>query len=145
MDILLLEGYACPLLLILICFKLLVWLLVWYFLSLITVLCLFNNAFQKRNGYSQGKRRMNCRTSNAQQDEVIRRTVYVSDIDQQVKSWNFLQSYCFYALVCFYCALMFTIVSLFFLYVRLLKSSLQRSFSLVDRYSVFYFALIFPL
>lgn len=88
---------------------------------------------------------MNCRTSNAQQDEVIRRTVYVSDIDQQVKSWNFLQSYCFYALVCFYCALMFTIVSLFFLYVRLLKSSLQRSFSLVDRYSVFYFALIFPL
>lgn len=27
---------------------------------------------------------MNCRTSNAQQDEVIRRTVYVSDIDQQV-------------------------------------------------------------
>lgn len=39
---------------------------------------------RKRNGYSQGKRRMNCRTSNAQQDEVIRRTVYVSDIDQQV-------------------------------------------------------------
>lgn len=39
---------------------------------------------RKRNGYSQGRRRMNSRTSNAQQDEVIRRTVYVSDIDQQV-------------------------------------------------------------
>ncbi|KAJ0045718.1 hypothetical protein Pint_05177 [Pistacia integerrima] len=39
---------------------------------------------RKRNGYSQGRRRMNSRTSNAQHDEVIRRTVYVSDIDQQV-------------------------------------------------------------
>ncbi|KAL5737076.1 hypothetical protein ACOSQ2_031864 [Xanthoceras sorbifolium] len=39
---------------------------------------------RKKNGYSQGRRRMNSRTSNAQQEEVIRRTVYVSDIDQQV-------------------------------------------------------------
>uniref|UniRef100_A0A1D1Z3Y2 Splicing regulatory glutamine/lysine-rich protein 1 n=1 Tax=Anthurium amnicola TaxID=1678845 RepID=A0A1D1Z3Y2_9ARAE len=39
---------------------------------------------RRRNNYSQGKRRMNCRTSMAQRDEVIRRTVYVSDIDQQV-------------------------------------------------------------
>ncbi|KAK1272412.1 hypothetical protein QJS04_geneDACA010846 [Acorus gramineus] len=39
---------------------------------------------KKNNNYSQGKRRMNSRTSMAQQEEIIRRTVYVSDIDQQV-------------------------------------------------------------
>ncbi|KAM0935046.1 putative RNA recognition motif domain, ataxin-2, RNA-binding domain superfamily [Dioscorea sansibarensis] len=39
---------------------------------------------RKKNGYGQGKRRMNNRTSMAQKEEVIRRTVYVSDIDHQV-------------------------------------------------------------
>ncbi|GMH08831.1 hypothetical protein Nepgr_010671 [Nepenthes gracilis] len=39
---------------------------------------------RKKNNYGQGKRRMNSRTSIAQREEVIRRTVYVSDIDQQV-------------------------------------------------------------
>ncbi|KMS96304.1 hypothetical protein BVRB_000180 isoform A [Beta vulgaris subsp. vulgaris] len=39
---------------------------------------------RRRNGYGQGKRRMNNRTSMAQREDVIRRTVYVSDIDQQV-------------------------------------------------------------
>lgn len=39
---------------------------------------------RRRNGYGQGKRRMNSRTSMAQREDVIRRTVYVSDIDQQV-------------------------------------------------------------
>ncbi|KAJ4957230.1 hypothetical protein NE237_014013 [Protea cynaroides] len=39
---------------------------------------------RKKNNYTQGKRRMNSRTSMAQREEVIRRTVYVSDIDQQV-------------------------------------------------------------
>ncbi|GAV73251.1 RRM_1 domain-containing protein/PAM2 domain-containing protein/RRM_6 domain-containing protein [Cephalotus follicularis] len=39
---------------------------------------------RRRNGYNQGKRRMNSRTSAAQRDEVIRRTVYVSDLDQLV-------------------------------------------------------------
>ena len=39
---------------------------------------------QKKNGYAQGKRRMNNRTTMAQREDVIRRTVYVSDIDQQV-------------------------------------------------------------
>ncbi|XP_077248428.1 polyadenylate-binding protein-interacting protein 12-like [Tasmannia lanceolata] len=43
-----------------------------------------NSNRQKKNNYSQGKRRMNSRTSNAQREDVIRRTVYVSDIDQQV-------------------------------------------------------------
>ncbi|CAO2837801.1 unnamed protein product [Amaranthus hypochondriacus] len=38
---------------------------------------------KKKGNYSQGKRR-NGRTGMAQRDEVIRRTVYVSDIDQQV-------------------------------------------------------------
>jgi hypothetical protein len=33
-----------------------------------------------------GRRRTNSRTSMAQRDEVIRRTVYVSDIDHQVRS-----------------------------------------------------------
>lgn len=39
---------------------------------------------RKKNGYSQGKRRVNSRTSMAQRDDAIRRTVYVSDIDHQV-------------------------------------------------------------
>ncbi|KAF5731313.1 polyadenylate-binding protein-interacting protein 12-like isoform X1 [Tripterygium wilfordii] len=39
---------------------------------------------RRRNYNSQGRRRMNARTSSAQREDVIRRTVYVSDIDQQV-------------------------------------------------------------
>ncbi|XP_021647309.2 polyadenylate-binding protein-interacting protein 11 isoform X2 [Hevea brasiliensis] len=41
------------------------------------------NAGRRKNN-NQGKRRMNSRTSMAQREEIIRRTVYVSDIDQQV-------------------------------------------------------------
>ncbi|XP_058206276.1 polyadenylate-binding protein-interacting protein 11-like isoform X2 [Rhododendron vialii] len=43
-----------------------------------------NIAARRRNSYTNGKRRMNNRTSLAQREEVIRRTVYVSDIDHQV-------------------------------------------------------------
>ncbi|XP_071929295.1 polyadenylate-binding protein-interacting protein 12-like [Coffea arabica] len=43
-----------------------------------------NSARRKKNNYSHGKRRMNSRTSMAQREDVIRRTVYVSDIDHQV-------------------------------------------------------------
>ncbi|KAI3944766.1 hypothetical protein MKW92_033834 [Papaver armeniacum] len=39
---------------------------------------------RKKNNYSQGRRRMNSRTSMAQREDIIRRTVYVSDIDHQV-------------------------------------------------------------
>ncbi|KAJ3690574.1 hypothetical protein LUZ61_019738 [Rhynchospora tenuis] len=39
---------------------------------------------RRRNGFGQGRRRMNTRTSMAQRDDIIRRTVYVSDIDHQV-------------------------------------------------------------
>ncbi|KAJ6764712.1 POLYADENYLATE-BINDING PROTEIN-INTERACTING PROTEIN 10 [Salix koriyanagi] len=39
---------------------------------------------RKKNNFNQGRRRMNSRTSMAQRDEIIKRTVYVSDIDQQV-------------------------------------------------------------
>ncbi|KAL0904863.1 hypothetical protein M5K25_027022 [Dendrobium thyrsiflorum] len=43
-----------------------------------------NGGRRGKNGYSQGKRRMNNRTSMAQREDTIRRTVYVSDIDHQV-------------------------------------------------------------
>ncbi|XP_010252001.1 PREDICTED: polyadenylate-binding protein-interacting protein 12-like [Nelumbo nucifera] len=43
-----------------------------------------NTTRRKKNNYNQGKRKVNSRTSMAQREEVIRRTVYVSDIDQQV-------------------------------------------------------------
>ncbi|CAI9086977.1 OLC1v1020922C1 [Oldenlandia corymbosa var. corymbosa] len=43
-----------------------------------------NSARRKKSNYNNGKRRMNGRTSMAQRDDVIRRTVYVSDIDHQV-------------------------------------------------------------
>ncbi|XP_055825996.1 polyadenylate-binding protein-interacting protein 12-like isoform X2 [Solanum dulcamara] len=39
---------------------------------------------RKRNGYGLGRRRTNVRTSVAQREDVIRRTVYVSEIDHQV-------------------------------------------------------------
>ncbi|KAL2630911.1 hypothetical protein R1flu_015597 [Riccia fluitans] len=39
---------------------------------------------RRKNGYNIGKRRVNSRTSRAQREDSIRRTVYVSDIDQQV-------------------------------------------------------------
>ncbi|GBG64708.1 hypothetical protein CBR_g46251 [Chara braunii] len=39
---------------------------------------------KKKNGYSSGGRRRSSRTSRAQQEDSVRRTVYVSDIDQQV-------------------------------------------------------------
>ncbi|XP_062074709.1 polyadenylate-binding protein-interacting protein 11 [Humulus lupulus] len=42
------------------------------------------NGFNARRRNSQGKRRMNSRTSMAQREDRIRKTVYVSDIDQQV-------------------------------------------------------------
>ncbi|KAK4384787.1 Polyadenylate-binding protein-interacting protein 11 [Sesamum angolense] len=42
------------------------------------------SVIQKKNGFTNGKRRMNSRTSMAQREDVIRRTVYVSDIDHQV-------------------------------------------------------------
>ncbi|VFQ72609.1 unnamed protein product [Cuscuta campestris] len=44
----------------------------------------FLRRLQKKNGHTNGKRRLNNRTSMAQREEVIRRTVYVSDIDHQV-------------------------------------------------------------
>ncbi|XP_015574472.1 polyadenylate-binding protein-interacting protein 12 isoform X2 [Ricinus communis] len=43
-----------------------------------------NGSAARRKNYNQGKRRLNSRTSMAQREEIIRRTVYVSDIDQQV-------------------------------------------------------------
>ncbi|KAE8694668.1 Polyadenylate-binding protein-interacting protein 11 [Hibiscus syriacus] len=43
-----------------------------------------NGAGRRKKIFNQGKRRLNNRTSMAQRDEIIRRTVYVSDIDHQV-------------------------------------------------------------
>ncbi|XP_050236260.1 polyadenylate-binding protein-interacting protein 11-like [Mercurialis annua] len=43
-----------------------------------------NSIKRKKNNFNQGRRRMNNRTSLAQREDVIKRTVYVSDIDQQV-------------------------------------------------------------
>ncbi|KAF8097723.1 hypothetical protein N665_0283s0027 [Sinapis alba] len=47
-----------------------------------------DHLFRRRRSFGQGKRRMNKRTSLAQKEDVIRRTVYVSDIDQQVTEEN---------------------------------------------------------
>nr|GLL20005.1 polyadenylate-binding protein-interacting protein 11-like isoform X2 [Ipomoea trifida] len=43
-----------------------------------------NSIRRKKNGNGYAKKRMNNRTSMAQRDDVIKRTVYVSDIDHQV-------------------------------------------------------------
>ncbi|KAF2581882.1 hypothetical protein F2Q68_00004244 [Brassica cretica] len=42
----------------------------------------------KRRSFGQGRRRVNKRTSMAQKEDVIKRTVYVSDIDHQVTEEN---------------------------------------------------------
>lgn len=47
--------------------------------------------FQRRNSFNQGRRRLNGRSFRAEREYSIRRTVYVSDIDQQV--WSFLTFY----------------------------------------------------
>ncbi|XP_013635770.1 PREDICTED: polyadenylate-binding protein-interacting protein 9-like [Brassica oleracea var. oleracea] len=41
-----------------------------------------DNNRKRRNGYSQGRRRLNGRISKAGREDSIRRTVYVSEIDQ---------------------------------------------------------------
>ncbi|KAK8686083.1 hypothetical protein V6N13_125110 [Hibiscus sabdariffa] len=43
-----------------------------------------NSAGRRKKHFGQGKRRQNNRTSMAQREEIIRRTVYVSDIDHQI-------------------------------------------------------------
>ncbi|KAL1202392.1 Polyadenylate-binding protein-interacting protein 9 [Cardamine amara subsp. amara] len=43
-----------------------------------------DNTRKRRNNYSQGRRRLSGRVSKAQREDSIRRTVYVSDIDQSV-------------------------------------------------------------
>ncbi|CAN0922731.1 Polyadenylate-binding protein-interacting protein 10 [Linum grandiflorum] len=43
-----------------------------------------NGNTKRKNNFNQGRRRTNSRRSMAQREDVIRRTVYVSDIDQQV-------------------------------------------------------------
>ncbi|KAK1361140.1 polyadenylate-binding protein-interacting protein 11-like [Heracleum sosnowskyi] len=43
-----------------------------------------NSTRRKKNGFGHAKKRVNSRTSMAQREEIIRRTVYVCDIDQQV-------------------------------------------------------------
>ncbi|KAK9674265.1 hypothetical protein RND81_12G222000 [Saponaria officinalis] len=44
----------------------------------------FPNDRRRRNGANQGRRRLNGRSFRAQREESVRRTVYVSDIDQHV-------------------------------------------------------------
>ncbi|XP_062169652.1 polyadenylate-binding protein-interacting protein 9 isoform X1 [Alnus glutinosa] len=44
----------------------------------------FPNNRRRRNNYNQGRRRSNARAFKAQREDSIRRTVYVSDIDQHV-------------------------------------------------------------
>ncbi|XVF53186.1 hypothetical protein PTKIN_Ptkin05aG0080100 [Pterospermum kingtungense] len=54
-----------------------------------------NGAGRRKKNFGQGKRRLNSRTGMAQREEIIRRTVYVSDIDQQVSVFSifsFVQS-----------------------------------------------------
>lgn len=46
--------------------------------------------FQRRNSFNQGRRRLNGRSFRAEREYSIRRTVYVSDIDQQVGSFLLL-------------------------------------------------------
>lgn len=40
---------------------------------------------QRKNGYNHGKRRVNHKMDMEKREEMIRRTVYVSDIDQLVQ------------------------------------------------------------
>lgn len=75
---------------------------------------------------------MNNRTSLAQREEVIRRTVYVSDIDHQV-CWS-LDCYFSFWLYCFVCIVLSLGIDL--AVCRLLKNNLQLSLLTADRYCI---------
>lgn len=75
---------------------------------------------------------MNNRTSLAQREEVIRRTVYVSDIDHQV-CWS-LDCYFGFWLYCFVCIVLSLGIDL--AVCRLLKNNLQLSLLTADRYCI---------
>lgn len=49
--------------------------------------------FQRRNSFNQGKRRLSGRAFRAERENSIRRTVYVSDIDQQVSELEDTDTY----------------------------------------------------
>ncbi|XP_020595148.1 polyadenylate-binding protein-interacting protein 9-like [Phalaenopsis equestris] len=51
---------------------------------------------QRRNGYNQGRRRISDRVRRAEREESIKRTVYVSDIDQNITEEQLAElfSYC---------------------------------------------------
>ena len=46
---------------------------------------MFSLVLQRKNGYNHGKRRLNHKMDMEKREEMIRRTVYVSDIDQLVQ------------------------------------------------------------
>ncbi|KAL1815809.1 hypothetical protein ACET3Z_018383 [Daucus carota] len=59
----------------------------------------FPNNRKRRNGFSQGKRRLNGRAFRAQREDSIRRTVYVSDIDHNVTEEQLAALFCSYGQV----------------------------------------------
>ena len=58
-----------------------------YFILIFYYFLKFHLVFwQRRNNYNQGRRRLSGRAFRAQREDSIRRTVYVSDIDQHVSA-----------------------------------------------------------
>ncbi|KAL8046758.1 hypothetical protein ABFS82_08G198900 [Erythranthe guttata] len=57
------------------------------------------NNRRRRNNYSQGKKRMGGRSARAQREDSVRRTVYVSDIDQNITEERLAALFCSYGQV----------------------------------------------
>lgn len=96
----------------------------------------FNSLSQKKNGYTQGRRRNYHKLSPAQREAMIRRTVYVSDIDQQVRVIYINYNFSLFPFVLgfhFDRNLIFGYLFMFVLHIRSPKRTLLLFFLVVDR------------
>lgn len=84
----------------------------------------FSFVCQTRNNYNQGRKRMGGRAFKAQREESIRRTVYVSDIDHNVREYLQTSAYRIVSELTFYGFLTF----------RSVRSSLRHYSAALVRY-----------
>jgi hypothetical protein len=91
---------------------------------------------QRRNNSTQGRRRLNGRSLKAQREDSVRRTVYVSDIDQHVSELRMAWIKAYVDILCL--IFNYDYIKLNYLYIifscfRLLRSGLQPYSPIVDK------------
>jgi hypothetical protein len=97
------------------------------FLSVYWKICIL--VLQRRNNSTQGRRRLNGRSLKAQREDSVRRTVYVSDIDQHVSELRMAWIKAYVDILC----LIFNYLNTIFSCFRLLRSGLLPYSPIVDK------------